>query len=147
MKRVPIERILCPVDSSEFSVLAYEYASSLARHYGAVLFAQYVVETWRHPCATFAPDVDEYDQSCKTLFTAGQERLRVFVNEHRQSGVLPPMRDMRRRGRRLHFFPFAEKHAANLILMGAHGLRGFDRLTLGSVTEKVLRESLGLNSR
>jgi nucleotide-binding universal stress UspA family protein len=36
---------------------------------------------------------------------------------------------------------FAEAQAVNLIVMGTHGLRGLDRLTLGSVTEKVLRKA------
>ena len=36
---------------------------------------------------------------------------------------------------------FAEAEAVNLIVMGTHGLRGLDHLTLGSVTEKVLRKA------
>ena len=36
---------------------------------------------------------------------------------------------------------FADAQAVNLIVMGTHGLRGIDRLTLGSVTEKVLRKA------
>jgi nucleotide-binding universal stress UspA family protein len=36
---------------------------------------------------------------------------------------------------------FAEAKAVNLIVMGTHGLRGLDHLTLGSVTEKVLRKA------
>jgi len=35
----------------------------------------------------------------------------------------------------------AEERAANLIVMGTHGLRGIDRLMLGSVTERVLRRA------
>jgi nucleotide-binding universal stress UspA family protein len=36
---------------------------------------------------------------------------------------------------------FADAQAVNLIVMGTHGLRGIDYLTLGSVTEKVLRKA------
>jgi hypothetical protein len=39
-----IERILCPVDFSEFSVRAYDYAHSVARQYEAKLFLQHVAE-------------------------------------------------------------------------------------------------------
>ena len=39
-----IERILCPVDFSESSLTAYDYAQSLARHYQAKLFLQHVVD-------------------------------------------------------------------------------------------------------
>jgi hypothetical protein len=38
-----IKSILCPVDFSEFSVYAYEYAQSLAWHYKAALFLQHVL--------------------------------------------------------------------------------------------------------
>jgi len=37
-----IERILCPIDFSEFSETAYDYAQSLAWHYKATLFLQHV---------------------------------------------------------------------------------------------------------
>ncbi len=43
-RRMPqIKSILCPVDFSEFSVNAYEYAQSLAWHYKATLFLQHVL--------------------------------------------------------------------------------------------------------
>ena len=35
----------------------------------------------------------------------------------------------------------AEDKAVDLIVMGTHGLRGIDRLALGSVTEKVIRKA------
>jgi hypothetical protein len=38
-----VERILCPVDFSEFSVTAYDYAQPLAQHYGPKLFLERVV--------------------------------------------------------------------------------------------------------
>jgi nucleotide-binding universal stress UspA family protein len=37
-------RILCPVDFSEFSAKASEYAYSLAKHYQAKLFLEHVVQ-------------------------------------------------------------------------------------------------------
>jgi hypothetical protein len=40
-----ISRILCPIDFSEFSVLAYDYAQSLAWHYRATLLLEHVTES------------------------------------------------------------------------------------------------------
>jgi nucleotide-binding universal stress UspA family protein len=34
---------------------------------------------------------------------------------------------------------YAEEHGVDLVVMGTHGRRGFDRFLLGSVTEKVVR--------
>lgn len=39
-----IEKILCPVDFSEFAARAYRYARSLAQHYNAALILQHVTE-------------------------------------------------------------------------------------------------------
>ncbi len=36
---------------------------------------------------------------------------------------------------------FAQHESVNLIVMGTHGAHGFERLTLGSVTEAVLRKA------
>src|SRR5690349_16558325 len=39
-----LDKILCPVDFSEFSATAYEYARSLSRQYRAKLFVLHVAE-------------------------------------------------------------------------------------------------------
>ena len=40
-----IRRIVCPIDFSDFSVTAYDYAQSLAWHYKATLFLQHVIDS------------------------------------------------------------------------------------------------------
>ena len=40
-----------------------------------------------------------------------------------------------------HILAVAERMPADLIVMGTHGLRGFERWLLGSVTERVLRRA------
>lgn len=140
MKRVPIERILCPIDFSEFSVWAYKYAFSLARRYGAKLFVQHVVEMWKHPCASFVPTADDYNQFSQRLSIEADRQLRSFVLNHSSSGYAPEY--VIQEGSAADcIISFAEKESINLIVIGAHGLRGADRFILGSVTEKVLRKS------
>ena len=53
-----IERILCPIDFSEFSARAYDYAQSLARHYQAKLFLNHVVDFGIPPYEYYTPAVD-----------------------------------------------------------------------------------------
>ena len=135
---VTIERILCPVDFSEFSVLAFSYASSLAHHFRAKLFALNVVELGQYPSADFAPNADTYDEFCATLLCQSEARLRVFIQAHRQYDVDPQC--ICTKGRAADsILCFAKQKAINLIVMGTHGYRGFERLMLGSATEKVLR--------
>src|SRR5258708_40309002 len=89
MAPIKIERILCPVDFSEFSVAAYGCASSLAQLYGAKLFVQHVVEMWRHPSAYFSVRVDLYAEFSQLFLTRAEEELQTFVRSHAQNGVRP----------------------------------------------------------
>lgn len=140
MTRTLPERILCPVDFSEYSSRAYAFATSLARHYRANLFVQHVVELWRHPSASFAVTAAEYEEFCRHLRDHGAEQLRRFLEERLQSD-LSPDRVIEEGDATECILRLAQKQDVNLIVIGTHGARGFDRLTLGSVCEKVLRKA------
>ena len=136
-----VKRILCPVDFSEFSVRAYCHALSLAEHYGSKLVARHIVELWRHPAAGFAASAALYDEYCESLRTNGMEQLQEFVKNHTRNEVQPELvvdegiaPDS--------ILSFAQEQKSDLIVMGTHGLRGFDRLMLGSVTERVMRRAI-----
>lgn len=136
--RIAIERILCPVDFSKFSVWAFDYASSLAHHFRAKLFAQNVVELEQYPSVDFAVSADAYDEFCSTMLSQGEARLRAFIQCHRRYEV--DAEYVASTGRAADcILSFAKHHSIDLIVMGTHGYRGFERLMLGSVTERVLR--------
>jgi len=140
MPPIKIERILCPVDFSEFSVAAYIHATSLARQYGAKLFVQHVVEMWRHPSGSFAAAVSLYDKFAGSLVAKGTQELRKFVKAHAQNEIHPEC--VIEQGMAAdRILSLAGDQKMDLIVMGTHGRRGFDRLMLGSVTERVLREA------
>ena len=140
MERTKLERILCPVDFSEFSSRAYAYASSLAHHCGAKLFVQHVIETWQYPSSSFAPTVDDYEEFWKALRTQSQEQLRSLIAGHTVNDV--QVESATTEGTAADcILSFANQHEINLIVMGTHGVRGFERLMLGSVTERVLRKA------
>jgi nucleotide-binding universal stress UspA family protein len=135
-----VKRILCPLDFSEFSVRAYRHALSLAEHYRAKLIAQHTVEVWRHPSASFAATANLYDEYCQTLRGNGKEQLKEFVQNYTHNEVQPELivdegiaADS--------ILSSAQEHKSDLIVMGTHGLRGFDRLMLGSVTDRVMRRA------
>ena len=132
-------RILCPTDFSEFSDLAFRYAQSLARHYRAELFVQHVVELWRHPEAAFAP-AHYYEEFWEYLLHKGAEDLQRFVKNHADDESQPER--VAEQGMAADsILALAEAQKVDLIVMGTHGRRGFDRLMLGSVTERVLRKA------
>jgi nucleotide-binding universal stress UspA family protein len=133
-----IKLIVCPIDFSEFSIRAYDYALSLAEHYRAKLVAQHIVELSRYPYAEYVAAQGNYAEFCRTLREAGKEKLREFVKNHTHDQIEPELA--------VHegtapdsILSFAQERNADLIVMGTHGRRGYDRMVLGSVTNRVMR--------
>jgi nucleotide-binding universal stress UspA family protein len=135
---IEIKFILCPLDFSEFSIRAYRHALSLSEHYRAKLVAQHVVEIWRHPSVSFAATANLYDEYCQALRGSGREQLQEFVKKHTYNEIQSELVVNEGSAADL-ILSFAQERKIDLIVMGTHGLRGFDRLMLGSVTDRVMR--------
>ena len=135
-----LRRILCPVDFSEFSAGAYRYALSLARHYRAKLFVQHIVELWQYPSTGFVASAGPFEEFVRVLCENAEEKLQEFVKDEISSEIQPE------RVIQVGIAPdfilaFAEAQEMSTIVMGTRGRRGFDRLMLGSVTERVMRKA------
>jgi nucleotide-binding universal stress UspA family protein len=134
-----IEAILCPIDFSEFSVNAYEYAESLALHYKARLFLQHVLYSLK-PIDWWSIYPDSYEEICRKRRADVEQKLQEFARQHTRTQVHPQCFAQDGSATDL-ILALAEAQAVNVIVMGTHGLRGVDRLMLGSVTERVLRQA------
>jgi nucleotide-binding universal stress UspA family protein len=135
-----IKLILCPIDFSEFSVRAYHHAVSLAEHYQAKLVAQHVVELWRHPSVSFAASAGLYGEFEQALCESGKKQLREFVKNHTHDEIQPEL-VVQEGAAADSVLSFAQAQKTDVIVMGTHGRRGFDRLMLGSVTDRVMRRA------
>jgi nucleotide-binding universal stress UspA family protein len=134
-----IKQILCPVDFSESSARAYDTAQSLARHYQAKLFLQHVVDFVLPSYAYYADAVYVIELFQRTRDGA-RKQLQDFAKSHPRSGVHPEC--LVDEGRAADsILSFAAAQDVDLIVMGTHGLKGVDRVALGSVAEKVLRKA------
>jgi nucleotide-binding universal stress UspA family protein len=134
-----VRRILCPTDFSEFSDMAFRYALLLALHYRAKLFVQHVVELWRHPEADFSP-ARYYGEFRGHLLHKGEEELQEFLKNNADNEIQLE-RAVEQGIAADSILALAEAQRVDLIVMGTHGRRGFDRLMVGSVTERVLRKA------
>jgi nucleotide-binding universal stress UspA family protein len=135
-----IKLILCPIDLSEFSVMAYRHALSLAEHYRARLVAQHIVELRRYPSLGFAASAGLYEQFCQAVHQSGREQLQEFVKHHAHDGIQPEL--VTQLGTAPDsILSFAQGQETDLIVMGTHGRRGYDRMVLGSVTDRVMRKA------
>jgi nucleotide-binding universal stress UspA family protein len=138
---VEIARILCPVDFSDASRHAIEHAIVVARWYGAALVGLHVHTPMYVPIGGLdLPD----DGGTAFASPASSPRLRSQMEEAfapaAAAGV--PVEIMVTEGapaaQILHDIRACR---ADLLVMGTHGASGFERLLLGSVTEKVVRKA------
>jgi len=134
---IAIDSILCPVDTSEISRAALDYAIAIATQYGARLRVLEVAATPDLPPAvTPAAVVSLTIERRKALI----EELEQFVEPALAAGVPTEIR-LEEGYAVAQILADVESMPADLLVMGTHGRHGFDRLVLGSVTEKVLRKT------
>jgi nucleotide-binding universal stress UspA family protein len=133
--------ILCPVDFSEFSRHALDCAVRLARWNKARLIAIHVLVNW--PAVDVVPSLrnDRWPRiSLKDVDRSALMRcLRDFVNVHANEPVEIDLRVVEAPDVHREILTQADTLHVGLIVIGSHGRSGFERLLLGSTTEKVLR--------
>src|ERR1700757_3392336 len=135
-----LKSILCPIDFSDFSAAAYQYALSLADYYRSKVVVLHVVELWKYPFADYAAHEADYAKFSRALCEGGEVRLKRFVQEYSAGGVQPEL--VIHQGNAPNcILSVAQKQNLELIVMGTHGRRGFDRLVLGSTTDRVMRKA------
>ncbi len=131
-----IRRILCPIDLSDASRHALKHAVASAKWYGAHITLLHVYgapQPW-----VAASEMPGYVPLLPpTQSQDVVEEVRRFVAPMMGDGPHEvvategiPAKDIVR---------LADETGADLLVMGTHGRGGFERLFLGSVTEKVLR--------
>lgn len=138
-----IKRILCPVDCSEGSRVALDYALDLAEKFGAQVE---LLHAW-HVTYHVRPDLSVWMQShgqrpitdvvaaeakaqtekfLEPLGAEARQRLQVRVVEGEAAPTIVQT---------------AQNEDCDLIVMGTHGRSGLSHLALGSVAERVVRRA------
>ena len=134
-----IKRILFPTDISEGSTHAIPYVADLARHYGAKLFIIHVVYDVARVTGWYVPHIDMNElykdieaNARKEIERCCTEELRGYstIEYHILRGV--PHEEI---------LKFVEDNFIDLIIMGTHSRKGFDRVIFGSTAERVVRNA------
>lgn len=132
--------ILAPVDFSELSALALQYADALSRCSGARITVLHASSFEAPPYFTQG-QIEELRARLRAAQRQAERDLRDFVRKALgPEAALPEVRVVEGRPTETILRTAAEI-GADLIAMGTHGRSGWNRLMLGSVTERVLRES------
>ncbi len=131
-----IHTILCPVDFSDASRKAVQYAKEFATSMGSVVHLLNVVEP--RPMAVditlnYVPLEEDFEQ-------AAEEDLQIIVQEFQLAGLkvessieIGNPSDV--------ILDKSQDLDVNLLIMGSHGKKGLSRLIMGSVAETVVRKA------
>ncbi|WP_447980048.1 universal stress protein [Candidatus Nitrospira bockiana] len=131
-----IQRILVPLDLSDCSLEALEYAAQTAREFKAALRMLHVPD-WASIRLNFSPaELADHERVRGEIET----RLGGFVQAFGREGI-PASFTLRNGPPPDAILEEAGESRSDLIVMGTHGRRGVSRLLFGSVTEAVLRRS------
>jgi len=135
--KMSFERILVATDFSDGSQQALEYALRIAEKFGSELT---LVHSWDAPNYAYATDLYLPTDMLVRIERAAVERLEQATTELKAR--FPGAKSLLRSGSPWEqILGGATDVKADLIVMGTHGRRGFERALLGSVAEKVVRMS------
>jgi nucleotide-binding universal stress UspA family protein len=132
-----VRRILCPTDFSATALHALEHAVAIAAWYESLVTVLHIhhgvptVLSVKSPAPDRPADTDRQHV---------EEQLRTWAAPATAGGAQPDF-ELSEGNPAAQILDRATSLAADLIVMGTHGRGGFDRLLLGSVTEKVLRKA------
>ena len=130
-------KILCPVDFFPASLKAYDYALKLAAHYKARVHLLHVVA----PVISAAyegvvvvedlmPQLQRDSERQLQKLKAKATKAKIGIGTEVRLGTIDE-----------EILRAAVRERADLIVMATHGRRGFQRLLLGSVMERMMRHS------
>ena len=134
-------RILLAIDDSRFSQAAIETVIEQARPHDTDVRILHVVES---PPLLVAREMGGYDPALETALESQKQNAEALV---RKAAEL-----LRARGIKVaaalemgdpksKILDVAEEWRADLIVLGSHGRRGFERFLMGSVSDAVARHA------
>lgn len=137
---IEIRRILCPIDFSDHSRRALDHAVAIARWYEATVTVVHVFS----PAPVAAVGLGPLGSEPMLVAPVDRGQLladtRAFAETENAPGIT--IEAVVREGNpAAEILEQAAGMTADLLVLGTHGRSGFERLLLGSVTEKVLRKA------
>ena len=126
-------KILVAIDSSDASMDAADYATSISQRYNAELYALHVIHTdvdlgWPHVTSEFMRNMRNEGEKYldKVKVKANEKDIHIKTEIISSKDIAGGILD------------FAEENNIDLIVIGTRGRSGFKRLLLGSVASHVV---------
>lgn len=125
-KEARLEKILCPIDLGENSVVELRFAIKLARQMGAKLYVTHVSEFFNYKIPVFAKD--ELLRRINLQITETAAEMNYEISEIIYETGEPAHK----------IISLAKKLKADLITLTTHQRKGIEKMFLGSISEKIL---------
>jgi universal stress protein A len=138
---IRLNRVLVPVDFSEFGKHALKYGCEFARRFGSELHLLHVVEDV-YPMVPEAgmllPAQGDY---LAELQAAARKALDKVPEPDWCQGLANVVRSVETGTPFLEVIRYAREKEIDLIVIGTHGRTGLVHMLMGSVAEKIVRKS------
>ena len=135
-----IKKILIPVDGSNSSLYAVEYAASLAKEFDIIIYLMTTIEP-RHNIYNVYAEQSALTHQISEVITVLNQRLGEAKKKAKELGITNIKLVTRFGIPHKKIIEIAKEEQINSIIMGTHGRRGIAHFLIGSVTEKVIREA------
>ncbi|NDY70562.1 universal stress protein [Desulfobacter hydrogenophilus] len=137
-----IKRIVAPIDFSDNTETVVSAAACIAGKFSAYLDLIFVVQKFEDYTSFFTPPAN-LPAMRDDLLNAAKERMNAFVEAHKEEfkalGISTVNGQVISGDIAEAIVNYAEWANAQLIIMGTHGYKGFNRIVFGSVAEKVVK--------
>lgn len=133
-----IKTVVIPIDFSSTMDKVIDYATSVADQFGAKIHFLYIVNDFKgYEMLLAHPSFNELTRDLKIK---SGERMEDLVAEysHLKGGAAgtveigDPAEEI---------IAFAKEINADMIIIGTHGVKGFERMIIGSTAEKVVKNA------
>lgn len=134
-----INKILVPIDFSDYSKSSLKYAANFAKHFNASLILVYVIEPVIYP-----PDFSMGQIAIPTpgleMDKRANEELKKLAENEIPSGL--KVKKIIKTGKPfVEIIETATEEDADIIIIATHGHTGVEHILFGSTAEKVVRKA------
>jgi len=135
------QHILCPIDGSATSNRGLTEAIHLAKNQQAKLYLLHVVDVY-FPMTSFMGEND-FNEVIKIMNKNGEDLLAQAEKKAKEADIqvethlIAPMQGPIYQS----MLDYVKECHSDIIVMGTHGLRGFNRFVMGSDAEAIVRVS------
>jgi len=139
-----VKSILTPIDFSENASKIATAAIYVAGKFEAQLHFVFVVQDFEDYSGFMAPPVNMLNLK-EEIFESAQHQMESFIEEHQKdftdAGVTNVDGKVISGDIAEEIMNYGRSNNCDLIIMGTHGYKGFERIIFGSVADKVVKNA------